>query len=143
MPIGVPGELYIGGVSLARGYLGRPELTAERFVADPFDAGPAPACTGPATSPAYRPTATSNSSDAADDQVKVRGFRVELGEVETALSAHPGVGQAAVALREDDPGDARLVGYVTIVPRARGRAGRRFSARCASACPITWSPSTS
>ena len=90
-PRGVPGELYIGGAGLARGYLDRPELTAERFVPDPFSTTPAPGCTAPATWPAGCPTATSSSSAARDHQVKVRGFRIELGEIEAVLSQHPAV----------------------------------------------------
>ncbi|MEP7010534.1 MAG: amino acid adenylation domain-containing protein [Acidobacteriota bacterium] len=109
--VGVAGELFIGSDGLARGYLFRPELTAARFVPDPF---------GPSGSRLYRtgdlvrrqPEGPIEFLSRVDHQVKLRGFRVELGEIETALLSHPAVGSAIVVVREDVPGEKSLVGYV-------------------------------
>jgi surfactin family lipopeptide synthetase A len=114
VPIGVPGELHIGGIGLARGYHNRLELTAEKFIPDPFRlATPGARLYKTGDLVRYLPNGAIEYLGRMDHQVKVRGFRIELGEIESVLTAFPGVREAVVVVRENVPGDKRLVAYLT------------------------------
>jgi amino acid adenylation domain-containing protein len=112
VPIGVPGELYIGGVCLARGYLNRPELTQEKFISNPFEKLGESKLYKTGDLARYLPDGNIEYLGRIDNQVKIRGFRIELGEVEAALSQHSDVQASCVIPREDTPGDKRLVAYL-------------------------------
>ncbi|MBN3938515.1 amino acid adenylation domain-containing protein [Nostoc sp. NMS9] len=112
VPIGISGELYIGGEGLARGYLNRPELTAERFISNPFSPNPKSRLYKTGDLARYLPDGHIEYLGRIDYQVKLRGFRIELGEIETALLQHPEVKEAVVIVREDTPNETSLVGYI-------------------------------
>jgi amino acid adenylation domain-containing protein len=112
VPVGVPGELHVGGVCVSRGYHNRPEMTAQKFVSDPFSNEPGARMYKTGDMARYLPSGDIEFLGRGDDQIKIRGFRVELGEIEAALAKHPLVGEAAVVAREDAPGDKRLIAYI-------------------------------
>ena len=114
VPIGVRGELHIGGAGVARGYLYLPDQTAEKFIPDPFSGAEGARLYVTGDWARYLPDGQIEYLGRTDDQVKLRGYRIELGEVQAALDAHPEVRESVVLVREDSPGDKRLVGYVVL-----------------------------
>ena len=116
VPIGVTGEIHIGGAGVALGYLNRPDLTAERFLADPFSAQPGAQMYKSGDLGQYLPDGRIEFMGRNDFQVKIRGFRIELGEIEARLRSHPAIRDAVALAREDSPGDKRLVAYYTATP---------------------------
>jgi len=133
VPVGVPGELYVGGPSLARGYLNRPDLTAERFIPNPFSNRLEARLYKSGDLVRYWPDGDIEYLGRIDQQVKIRGYRIEVGEIEAVLREHPAVTATVVVLREDAPGDKRLVAYIVpkqgeslTVVQLRGILGRRL-----------------
>ncbi len=122
VPVGVCGELYIGGVQVGRGYLGRPELTAERFMPDPFSGEPGARLYKTGDLARFLNDGSVEYLGRMDHQVKIRGFRIELGEIQTELARHPAVGESVVLARAEDGDEPRLVAYLV------GRAGLRATA---------------
>jgi len=117
VPVGVPGELHIGGAGLARGYLNRPELTAQKFIPNPFGDKPAERLYKTGDLVRYLPDDNLEFLGRIDHQVKIRGFRIEMGEIEAILNQHPGVQETAVVTREDETDNQRLVAYLVQNPQ--------------------------
>lgn len=118
VPIGETGEMYIGGAGLAKGYLNRPDLTAEKFIRHPFSSNPEARLYRTGDLVRYRPDGRLEFVGRSDQQVKIRGYRIELSEIEVLLSQHPAIKEAVVVAQEDAVGEKRLVAYVTFQPDA-------------------------
>jgi amino acid adenylation domain-containing protein len=141
VPVGVPGELYIGGIQVGRGYHNRPELTAEKFIPDPFSKGSEDRLYRTGDLCRYLSDGNIEYLGRIDQQVKIRGFRIELGEIEAALNLNPDIREAVVIVREDVPGDRRLVAYFTPSNSAR-RSGMDLRDALRSSLPDYMLPSS-
>jgi amino acid adenylation domain-containing protein len=140
-PIGVAGELCIGGEAVARGYLNRPDLTRERFVADPFGDEPGALLYRSGDLARWRPDGTIDFLGRTDRQIKIRGFRIEPGEIESALERHPGIQAAAVTDRQDEAGHSHLVAYLVSKDAGRPAAADELRELIAGQLPAYMTPS--
>ncbi len=140
VPPGVVGELHIGGAGVVRGYLKRPELTAERFVRDPFSDEPGARLYRTGDLTRWRADGVLEFLGRLDHQVKIRGHRIELGEIEATLADHPGVREAVVIAREDTPGDVRLVGYLIAADAGALPSAKELRALLRARLPETMVP---
>lgn len=127
LPVGVAGELHLGGIGVGRGYLNRPALTAEKFIPDPFSTQPGSRLYRTGDLVRWLPAGTLEFLDRIDSQVKIRGYRIELGEIEAHLRDHPSVEDVAVVAREDENGDKQLIAYLVAAPLPQS-AGEDLSA---------------
>ena len=119
LPAGIPGDLYIGGDGVVRGYLNQPEVTAQKFIADPFSTSRGARLYSTGDIARYLPDGSVEFLGRSDQQVKIRGFRIETGEIEAELNAHPDIGEAIVTVREDADGERALIAYVVAAPGPR------------------------
>ncbi|EDN72266.1 Amino acid adenylation [Beggiatoa sp. SS] len=142
LAIGNEGELHIGGIGLARGYLNRPELTAEKFISNPFSEVPNARLYKTGDLARYQEDGNIEYLGRIDHQVKIRGFRIELGEIEAKLQQHPDISDAVVIAREDVPGDKRIVAYIVAsqLPAQRVPLRSEGEIKCAIADDNIYSP---